>query len=380
MIIKTFRATSAAAARKKIRQELGCDAIVLQTRQDVTASGLPRIEITACLERPTVGRAEIALPDNRPAMSVPSDDAKDTTSGLLPKQEPSSARLSAAIDRAHGEPETHSQMKPTRSNRDRSRSPADKLPVLSEVCRRMADCDFSDQFISRFAAEVARVYNPPQDLLMQVRKTLIRQVSDLVQPGLDVKPGDRLLFLGPPGAGKSSAMARLAVQLVTTEKLRVTLAGIDFQRLAAHDELSGLAAIVGADVVDAFSVDAGQSADNGIVLIDGPAIPRDKQELKRVRKMVRRAHPSHRLVVFSALTRGADLIELTTPLLEFKPTHLVMTMLDQTWRYGSVVTAAEALGIKLALVTDSPGGKGQIRPPQVQELIREIIADEVAHE
>ncbi|MFH1374802.1 MAG: hypothetical protein ABII79_13520 [bacterium] len=380
MIIKTFIATSATAARKKVRSELGCDAIVLQTRQDITASGLPRIEITACLERPTVGRAEIALPDNRPAVSVHSDDAEDATSWLLPKQEPSSDRMSGAVDPAHGESEAHSQLKPTGSNSGRSRSPSDKPPVLSEVCRRMADCDFTDQFISNFAAEVARVYNPPQDLLSQVRQTLIRQVSDLVQPGLDVKPGDRLLFLGHPGAGKSSAMARLAVQLVTGEKHRVTLACIDFQKLAAHDELSGLAAIVGADVVDAFSTDAGQSTDNSIVLIDGPAVPRDKQELKRIRKMVRRVRPSHRLVVFSALTRGADLIELTTPLLEFNPTHLVMTMLDQTRRYGSVVTAAEALGVKLALVTDSPGGKGQIRPPQVQELIREITAVEVDHE
>ena len=63
MIIKSFTADSVAAALKEVRAELGGEAVVLKTRQLVNPGDSNRIEITACLDKPTAAQASVALPD-----------------------------------------------------------------------------------------------------------------------------------------------------------------------------------------------------------------------------------------------------------------------------------------------------------------------------
>ena len=58
MVIKSYVAPSVAGALKMIRAELGSKAVVLKTRGlSARESGVGRrmVEITACLEKPSVG-------------------------------------------------------------------------------------------------------------------------------------------------------------------------------------------------------------------------------------------------------------------------------------------------------------------------------------
>ena len=65
MIVKSFRASSAVRALKKVREEMGQEAIVLKTRQIRLKTGGTAVEITACIEKPTVGVASRVLATNR---------------------------------------------------------------------------------------------------------------------------------------------------------------------------------------------------------------------------------------------------------------------------------------------------------------------------
>ncbi|RKX20827.1 MAG: hypothetical protein DRP35_05405, partial [Candidatus Zixiibacteriota bacterium] len=63
MIIKSFKAETSASALKMVRSEMGGDAIILKTRELIGELGNNRIEITACLENPTVGQSNAIFPD-----------------------------------------------------------------------------------------------------------------------------------------------------------------------------------------------------------------------------------------------------------------------------------------------------------------------------
>jgi len=61
MIIKTFTAESSAAALKRVKAEMGGEAIVLKTRQVSDESSQTMFEVTACLEKPTVDQSSKSL-------------------------------------------------------------------------------------------------------------------------------------------------------------------------------------------------------------------------------------------------------------------------------------------------------------------------------
>jgi len=356
MIIKSFAADSVASALKKVRQEMGRDAIVLRTRQVPAGTSRERIEITACIDKPTVGRVE-AIIDDTPASKLSFIENVGINLG--------------------------SRIKPVDRNLDRLLQPEpqlnsdqDQFDGFQEVYGCLQEADLPDAFIERLMASVIEEYDQSSDIITFARGKLVEYLSSLMLPGLSFKPGDRLLFLGPAGAGKSSVMGKLATRLVTQDKQKVNLAGIDYSKIAAHEELASYAEILRVKVSDPLTDPAPDgSGSDYITLIDGPALPTDPEKMAKLQVKIERINPGYRLAVFSALTRSSDVEELATRMLPLEPTHLVMTMLDQTHRYGSAVAAAQALGIKIAFVTNSSGGVGQIKAPDPNALAHSAISE-----
>jgi flagellar biosynthesis protein FlhF len=344
MIIKSFAADSVASALKKVCQEMGRDAIVLRTRQAPAGSSRERIEITACIDKPTVNRVEAVI-DSSPVSK------QSFTEGV-------GVNLSSRI-------------KEVDRNLDRSLQPElqlnsdqDRFGGFQEVYGCLQEADLPDKLIERLMASVIEEYDQCDDIKIFARGKLVEYFSSLMLPGLSFKPGDRLLFLGPAGAGKSSVMGKLAARLVKQDRQKVNLTSIDYSKIAAHDELASYAEILRVKVSDPLADPAGGSSEsNCITLIDGPALPNDPEKLAKLKEKIKQVNPDYRLVVFSALTRSSDVEELATRILPLEPTHVVVTMFDQTRRCGSVVAAVETLGVKIAFITDSSGGVGQIKAP-----------------
>jgi flagellar biosynthesis GTPase FlhF len=169
-------------------------------------------------------------------------------------------------------------------------------------------------------------------------------------------------------------MGKLATQLVTQQKQKVTLAGLDFQRMAAHEELSSYADILQVDVTDNIEkmTDGGEKSDT-ITLIDAPDLPTDPQKFDGLKKRVETINPNYRVAVFSVLTRSSDIEQQANRIKPLAPTHIAMTMLDQTSRYGAILAAVRTLGVKVAWITDSPGGIGQARIPDPENLAHALL-------
>ncbi len=356
MIIKSFAADSVASALKKVREEMGRDAIVLRTRQTQTGSARERIEITACIDEPMAGRVQ-TVTDDSPVCKPPFDENVALNCGGIIKR--ADRNLRRHVKREF-----------------KLNSDQDHFGDFQNVYGSLQQADFPDTFVQRLMAGVIEDYDQSSDVKTFTWQRLAEHLSLLLEPGLSFKPGDRLLFLGPPGAGKSSVMGKLATRLVTQDKQKVNLAGIDYSRMAAHDELACYAEIL---QVRLSNLSANPTADDTrsdcITLIDGPALPADPEKLAELQRKIEQVNPNYRFAVFSALTRSGDVREQATRMLPLGPTHLVMTMLDQTRRYGSTMVAAQALGIRIAFVTDSSGGVDRITTPDPEMLARAVVGE-----
>jgi flagellar biosynthesis protein FlhF len=382
MKIKTFTADSVAAALKLVRQEMGSAATVLRTSQvknDLTGK---QIEITACHDDSRVGQktsvsenalssSQIRLPDEH---SVPNESLSfrhsdrriiaENVGGLGYRL----ARIERKLD--------HLIFAGLQFQPDQSR-----FGNLAPIFQRLKDADLPLAYIESFIASLLDENDDRSDVMTVAYTRLYADLSSMIEPDLKFKPGDKVLFIGPAGAGKSSVMGKLATRLVVRHKQKVTLASLDYHRMAAHEELAGYAEILQTGIARSLEeIEIGSKNGDTITLIDSPPVPANPKKMAELKNRIEKVAPNYRVAVFSALTRIADIEKLSEQLRQLGPTHLAVTMLDLTTRYGSAIAGATALDVKLALVTDSMGGQGEVKVPDPNELALAMLNGEAGCE
>lgn len=425
MIIKSFTAESASAAMKLVRREMGGEAIVLKTRQVVDSANRPRVEITACLEKASVAQASTILADERPSENrLPQEFVTTATESRFeaadtPDTEPQPEAAEEAVAQPGtaddgpeedavetvkeviDEDDTRVVETPVTASsaisEERFRTLERKLDRLTHLTVRrsvpaaygprwqpiieaMQQADLPNEFIEDFVLEHSEIRT--DKFKQTVMRLLVDRFSELMAPELKLKPGHRVLFTGLAGAGKSSVMGKLATRLVAREKRRIRLAGLDFQKVGAHEELAGYADLLAAEVTEAKR-EAGNrdKADRKtITLIDAPGLPAGDEARHQYAQSVKAAGADYRIVVVSALTRTADVMDLAAALKALEPTHIAGTMLDCTGRCGAVVTAALKLDARIVYISDSAGGAGTLHAPDPAALVRSMLAGEVCGE
>jgi flagellar biosynthesis protein FlhF len=176
-------------------------------------------------------------------------------------------------------------------------------------------------------------------------------------------------------------MGKLAASLVGRQHRSVRLLTLDNFKMGAFDEICSYAEILGIEVVDPLKMDVDNASDKDVVtLIDAPAMPFDSEKLKTLHDRIQKINPTHSFAVFSYLTRSRDVFEISKRLKELNPTHLVLTMQDLASCHGTAVTAAKATGLKMAFVSDAPGGMGDLKSPDPDYLAGMLLNSEVTCE
>lgn len=383
MIIKTFKAESSSAALKQIRKEMGGDAIVLKTREAVDPITGTKIEVTACLEKATVGRAAVALSTE--------DRVKRTTTAL--KEQP----------RVHPQPEvaiqptitTVNEEKPTNELEERLTRLEQLLAQLlknnveiandtresslKEITNRLRQADVPAEFVDSLIPEIAEVEADKLD--ETVIKLLVTKLAARMIPDLKIEKGQRVLVIGPAGNGKSSVLGKLATHLVVRDKKKVELLSLDDIKIGAFEEIMSYADLLKIDVTSLKDfTNAEKLADDRITLIDSPAMPRDAKQLVKLQAKIETLKPDVIIGVFSALTRAEDMLQFAGHARKLGVTHLAVTMTDLTERHGSIIAAMLSTGCKLAYVSDAPGGMGQLVAPDPEKLSRTLMQTEVSRD
>jgi flagellar biosynthesis protein FlhF len=375
MIIKTFTAESSAAALKQVRAELGRDAVVLKTRELTSQEHGTRIEITACLD----GQAATALNASNAATASRTADVRPATfrnintreQAAKPSAVPATTAPTSALDKRLDRIE---QL--ITGLAGRTAAVVTDNNATSDVSREMQavlrNADLPSAMIESILAETLFSSSTGAELEAAVYQLLMQKLVDSVCPTIACKPGDRILFCGPAGAGKTSMMGKLAARLVFQEKRRVTLVTLDRLKIGAMEELQSYADILGARTVEpkAASIEIDR---NAITLIDSPAWSADKARQTELIDLVGSMKANIRIAVFSALTRSADVATISDQMSALNPTHVAMTMLDLTDRLGSLF-AATGNSAKLVFTTNAPAGIGTPSGPNVEAIVKQVLA------
>jgi flagellar biosynthesis protein FlhF len=303
MRLKLYRAATMAEAMGCVRSELGAEALILSTRR--VGDG---VEITAALE------PDAPAPPSRPSAmaEAPAGWAKEgyTAQEQTSAPEAGPARRAAALA-FHGTP--------------------------APIARRLSagPLAFAVAATFRFAASPIEAGAAP------------------------------LLVAGPPGAGKTLTVARLASRLVLRGIVPLVITA-DGQRAGATEQLAAFTRLLGIDLIVACTAAMIARAltrrvAEGPVLIDTPGIdPFDESQLRLLRDLAAAAAAATAIVVPAGLD-PVEAAEIADSHRSHGASLLVANRLDGARRLGGVLGAA-ASGLTMIEAGIGPGAADGLVP------------------
>lgn len=371
MIIKTFTAESSAAALKQVRAELGRDAVVLKTRELAGPNGASRIEITACLDGAAPTPQPIAPAVNR------TSDIRPAAFKTISTEKPINRIASAAKPEVPSDLDLRltriEKLVTSLAERSSVSTPIDPFTSIRSI---LGNADVPQSEIDALIAELSHSAAGAEAIEDIVRASLTTIFESRISPTLTFKPGDRILFAGPAGSGKTSVLGKLAARLVFQDKRKVTLVTVDSAKIGGIEELQSYADILGAQTIN-HQAAAGLIDTTAITLIDTPSWPRSEEQQKRLHKQIEAISPNYRLVVLPAVMRSSDVADVMAQLNLLSPSQCVVTMLDLTRRWGSVLAVCSP-EIKLAFTTNGAAGIGTVNAPDAVALAGQLLCTEVS--
>jgi flagellar biosynthesis protein FlhF len=180
--------------------------------------------------------------------------------------------------------------------------------------------------------------------------------------------GPRIAALvGPPGAGKTTMIAKLAVTCGLAARHPLVLLSMDDYRVAGAEQLRSYATILGAGFQALESVGAlAQALDEHrgkyLILIDTPGYgPRDMDRAADLAHLLS-ARPSIAThLVLTACMKSADLTHVVDRFEIFRPSSLLFTRLDETASFGTAFSLSVRQGKPISFL-----GTGQDIPDDVE--------------
>lgn len=425
MKVKTFHALTMQDALRAIKEELGPDAIILSSKEVREGGRLLRVfnhtvlEVMAAAEyeRPQVVRESAQVQESVPPVRTseggpsaihPVNTFQQTLRGML---EPTNER----------KPRKQSQQEPSSKSATSTRTPNRRRQVralydeLSQLLRELSPdastprAGQSSSVLSIFRQSLCDQGMHPSTtelLFGEVLKTdRLAHVSDeqmmrrafhqevvrrvRVTGPLDhgqARPAIEL-FIGPSGAGKTSAVAKLAAYYRREQQKSVALITFDSYRETAVEQLRRYAKIIGVPFACALSarqVQAGlrRHAKVDLVLMDMPGIaPADlalAQDLCRLLK--HDAITTH--LVLPATIRAQEACRMTSCLRALPDLRLFFTKLDETDSSGTIFEVGHATGVPLSYWSIGRRVPGDIEVASPEVLAARLTAGstESAHD
>lgn len=206
-------------------------------------------------------------------------------------------------------------------------------------------------------------------------------------------PETPVMVIGPPGAGKTVTLAKMAARALVAGA-RVNLITTDTQRTGAIEQIRAYAGLLDSPLetaVDAAELSkelaktsAGGKAKEGaakqVILIDTPGTnPYDGGEMSLLKKLME-AGPVESVLVMAAGGDSEEAAEVAAIFARLGARRLLFTRIDTTRRLGSLIAAAATDGLALSDISLTPYIAEGLRPVNPVSLARLILHEREAQQ
>jgi len=355
--IKTFRTKTLQEAFQKIRAEFGPDAAILETKSSRHGIfGRSRIEVTASSETN-------AFEQNAPEPTQPDTSALPGSLEWLQERIEKQAKQEAVTQ---GDDSASDHDSTTRFGVSPETTPNDFMGperVLGQVHQELLQAGI-DPGIAGQWIEAARALDNPTVMkdVWTLRSELLGWVRDMVHAAPPLNLDDRrqqvLAFIGPPGAGKSTTLAKIAANLSMERGLSVGVLTTDNKRLGSNFLLHNYADILGWRFEVAESEEqvpsclAKLSGCRFVLLDTGGCSPDEEESIEQLGQILELVKPNETHLVLSSTCNVRTFLRYEQTFESLSPNRLILTRLDESGGLGPLFSCLQSCGIPVSYLAD----------------------------
>jgi flagellar biosynthesis protein FlhF len=425
MKIKTYVARDMRQALRLVRDEQGPDAVILSTRAvpdgvEVAAA----VDVSEAQIVSEQGRAEIDAP---PAMHRTVENADFAT--LLGRATASAAtavQLSRTVDlpARHSDLAARSELQATYREQRRDETaalptvtmaaptpvPADtgnelvgaelrtlrhileiqlaqlawndltrRAPVQAELLKELTEIGLAQELAAELVSGL-----PPELAFDEAQRRALALIARRIAVTGDVwlERGGRVLFVGPTGVGKTTAIAKLAARWVLRHGPRdVALISVDTARIGAQEHLRTLGRLLG---VEAFAADdpaelpdlIARLGERRLLLVDTAGTgPRDPELEARTASLNAAAGAAQleSCLVLAASAQAGALEEAVQRFASMNPATCLITKLDEATTLGGTLSVLMRSQLPVSYVSEGQRIPEDLSPARAHQLVAKAV-------
>ena len=399
-------------ALQQVRDDLGEQAVILNTRQirrnnRFNTGEEARVEVMAALDDSAAPAKEPASPAVRPSAGVsrlaaqrygahsavnePMDSlssAADESATEVPAQEEK-----RGVGKAGGQGEKdlervmrqlrHIQETLARVERKGNASTLVMTDALNRLSERLRNMGVAPSLVEDISAGALRALSG--DALEdrdQVGEWVARYIAENVSAFQHVRIGKRrkvIGFFGASGAGKTTAVAKIAAGFALKKKDKIVFVTADDRRVGGLDQAKAFAHIIGVELETAYSeedvasvVERHQQAQ--LILIDVPGCgPNDQAERERQHRLFTAAGVQEVHVVIDALNGYEHALDIVEASRIFGARRLLFTKVDEVARPGAMLSTVMQSGLPPSYMTVGGQVPGDIEAGDMNKIVAQIL-------
>lgn len=343
--IHTFEAATMPEALAKVRKELGRNAVILQTRQH-TKRGLRGLKTNSVeiIATPATEASEKLLRPTVPPMEEADDDLSDVQEMI--------AHLSALVDDLY------------------QHRPAEADPRLEAWRQRLLDAETPREIVEECLRELTAAEAADEGKSREAVRRILR--NRVWCDGASSDDERMIAFVGPPGAGKTTTIAKLAA-LAHFEGKRVLMVSTDMHRIGAVEQARTFSEIIGTEFAAPTSPEQLRHLLNrkeqfDLTLVDTDSQSRaDKQTLAMRQQLVDAGCACYLVVDVNLRASSLHGAMIRYAPLQYK--RVILTKLDEVEHPLGLVGAALRLDKPLKYVSMGPRVPDDLRPADPDWLV-----------
>ncbi|MBU3155102.1 flagellar biosynthesis protein FlhF [Clostridium estertheticum] len=238
----------------------------------------------------------------------------------------------------------------------------------SDIEKILFDNDVDSENIENIMVKIKNNKTEKTDL--EKLKMVLKEMINVTKPKLE----GRIVLVGPTGVGKTTTIAKLAGRLALAEEKKVGLITVDTYRIGAVEQLKAYADIMNLPFKVVYNMNDMDKAIESmseceVVLIDTTGrSSKNKMQIAELRTFVEKAGTKNIHLVLSSTTKNRDMKYIVEGYRILNYNSIIVTKLDETSTYGSILNILETAKIPLSFVSI-----GQNVPDDIKELSADSI-------
>ncbi len=356
-----------------------------------TPAPLPEAELAEVFKRETPMRPQAKAVPFTPVVPIRSTPATPVSQRLqtasLPREEaPRKSQAELTADLANLQ-EQIERVKHSLSTSQFESTRAPQSRELAALQQQLTGFGFSPGFCGQMLQAVGEratglVRSPVS--LEQLQKAVIAELHGKLEIEAEIGTSGAaskiMMLVGPPGAGKTTTLVKLAIKYGLQRRLPVHLLSLDTVRIGGSEQLATFARIlnVGFDALHttaALAEALGDRRTDEIVLIDCPGYgPADMDDAAATAAFLRRQPDIDVQLVLPAFMSASSLQAATERFAIFGPSKLLFTHLDEVDSLGPILERAIKSELPISFLTD-----GQAIPQDLQEAAKDRFTQGILH-